>query len=172
MSLVHIHALHIRPVLQRDHIGSVLVELQKIAAVLIEEGEMRGHDDLPSRDRSAGRNGYVIPQLYHPRVLINAQAPGKARGKAQRVELGLVGEAHRPDNLQGQGQAGSEVCLEAQLVQGLQLQVDFAGVIQAIYISVLFGKAAGNVSTQGFILRQGLLVGLQVHAGLLQARAL
>ena len=42
---VQIHPLHLGTVLQGQHIGALLVELQKVAAMLVEKGKVGAHDD-------------------------------------------------------------------------------------------------------------------------------
>ena len=47
---VHIYSVHRRRTVQRQDIGTVLIQLQKIAAVLVQYGEVSGDDGLPEGD--------------------------------------------------------------------------------------------------------------------------
>ena len=52
LRLVQVHPVQLRRPLQRQNIGAALVELEKITAVLVEQGEMGGHNDLVAVDGS------------------------------------------------------------------------------------------------------------------------
>ena len=74
---IHIHPLEHRGILQGQHIGAVLIELQKIAAMLVEEGEMGGHNDLLRLDFPPVGNRLAGPQLPDLGVLIDPQPLGE-----------------------------------------------------------------------------------------------
>ena len=73
LCLVNIHAVHIRGVLQRDNIGAVLIQLDKIAAVLVQKWEVGGYDYFLCGDLAAVRHCRGPNQFPHRGVLINTQ---------------------------------------------------------------------------------------------------
>ena len=70
---VNIDAVHICRMFQRNHIGSLLVQLQKIAAVFVEKRKMRGDDDLVGVDSAVVRHSRHPNEFPHGRVLIDVQ---------------------------------------------------------------------------------------------------
>ena len=74
LGLVHIHAVYIRGVFQGNHIGAVLIQFGKEAAVLIQKGRMGGYNYFVCRDFSIIRNCSCSDQLPHRRVLADVQA--------------------------------------------------------------------------------------------------
>ena len=74
LGLVHIHAVYIRGVFQGNHIGAVLIQFGKEAAVLIQKGKVGGYNYFVCRDFSIIRNCSCSDQLPHRRVLADVQA--------------------------------------------------------------------------------------------------
>lgn len=169
LGLVHIHAAHIRGVLQGDDIGAVLVQLQKIAAVLVEEGEVGGHDDLFGPDRSMVGDGGGAHQFPHGRVLIDAQTLGDGGDEFQGVELGLMGELDRPGHRKGEGEPLRKFPMGSQFFQGGQLPLHLPPAVQGIGAGGLVLKAAVHVPAQRPVFLEGGLVGGEVLPGTVHA---
>ena len=65
-------------------IGAVLVELQEIAAVLVENGKVGGDDDLFRRDRSMISEDFAGSEFQKLGVFKNPQVPGDGRDEIER----------------------------------------------------------------------------------------
>ena len=98
---VHIHSLKKRGIFQRQHIGAVLVQFEKIPAVLVEHGKMSGDNDVLCPNPPPIGDGFSGHQLQNPGVGADVQPLADGCQKFQRVKLPLSGQAHRPCRLQG-----------------------------------------------------------------------
>ena len=167
--LVQIHPVDIRGVFQGQHIGAVLIQLQEVAAVLVENREVGGDDDLVRRNGPAVGDRLAGGQLQHLGVFINPQVLGDGSDKLEGVELGLTGEFYRSRCGEGEGNLFHKLCPEAQLAQGIQLPVQLFSVVQGVDKGVLFLEITVEAYAQGAVLLQRLLVGLQVEPGPVRA---
>ena len=95
---VAVHPLHNRCVFQRQHIGTVLIQLHEVAAMLVQQGKVGGDDDLFRRDPSVIRYDLAGLQLQHLGVLVNVQPSGDVRREFERMKLCLFREPHGPDD--------------------------------------------------------------------------
>ena len=170
LPLVQIHPVHVLGVFQRQHIGAALIQPEKIAAVLVEDGEMGGHDDrLRPNGPPVGlhRTGGEFKSCG---ALPDVQALRDARGKLQRVKLRLVPEPDGAGGPERKGQVLDQVRRDAQVFQGLQLPPEFFRAVQRVNIGVPTLQAAGDLPAQLPVLGQGGLVGLPVQPGFFGAQ--
>ena len=150
---------------QGQNIGPMLVKLEKVPAVLVEEGEVGGGDNRLRPDYPVVGNRPARGQFQHLCVLKNLQSLNHSGGKFQRMELSLTGKAHCPRHGEGEGQIGGELGGEAQPLQSGQLPVQLFPVLPGVDIGVPLLKIAGDVPAQGAVLLQRRLVALQVKPG-------
>ena len=76
----------------------MLIQLEEIAAVLVEKGKVGGHDDLFGAKSAMICHSRGADQLPYPRMLIDVQALSNAGDELQRMELCLIGEPDRTGN--------------------------------------------------------------------------
>ena len=162
LCLVHIHAVHIGGVFQGDDVGTVLVEFQEIPAVLIQEREVRGHDDPLRLNPPLVCHGHGPDEFPHGGVFIDVQSPGDPGEELQGMELGLAWEPDGPGHREGQGKPVRKFCGISQLFQGGKLSFDFPAVIQRVHIGGLFFKVAVYAAAQLPVFLKGRFVGAEV----------
>ena len=163
--LIQIHPMDVRGVVQGQHIGAVLVQLEKIAAALVEQGEVGGDHDLVRRDGPAGRHRLAGAELQHLGALKDPQIPSDGSEKSQRMELGLTGGPYRPCRREREGDLLHELRGRAQFVQGLQLPVQLLPIVQGVDEGVLLLKVTVDILAQSPVLLQRSLVGFQIEPG-------
>ena len=169
--LVQIHAPKRRRVFQRQHVGALLVELQKIAAVLVQEGKMGGDDKSVRPDDAPVCDGCALFQPPHGGIFIDGQLVGNGRQKFQRMKLRLMGKFHRPHRGKGQRQIFGKLRLCADAFQRLHLLLQLFPVIGGIDIVVLLGKITVDPGAEGAKRGNCLLVGLQIQRCLFRSKA-
>ena len=167
---VHIHPAQLRGALQRQYIGTALVQLEPIGAELVQKREVGGHDNVLRFDGSMFRNGLAGLHLQYPGMLENGQLLRDGRGEFQRVKLGLAVKAHRARHRKGEGKVLCQRGGAAQPVQGGQLPLQQPGVVQGIDVVGLFLKIAGNVLTAGPNAVQRRRIGIQTGPGPLRPK--
>src|SRR5699024_317080 len=87
---VQIHPGKLRGTGKGQHIGPTLIELQKIASMLVEKGEMGGYENFVRKDFPPVRNGAALPELPDRGVFIDRESGGQGKQKLERVKLGLI----------------------------------------------------------------------------------
>ena len=87
---VDIHSVHVFGAFQRDDIRPMLIHFEKIRAVLVEKGEMRGNDHLFRSDRSPLGHGDGPDHFAHLCVLVNVEIAGNGAEEFERMELRLT----------------------------------------------------------------------------------
>ena len=73
LRIVNVHSANVLCIFQRDHIRTVLIQLQEIASVFVEHRKMRRDDDFVRTDLSAIRYSSRTVHLPHKSVLIDIQ---------------------------------------------------------------------------------------------------
>ena len=87
---VHIAPVDRWRVLQGQHIGAVLVQLEKITAVLVQKRKVGGDDDVLRLNRAMVGHGPARHQLQNPGVLVDLQPGRQGSSQLQGMKLGLI----------------------------------------------------------------------------------
>ena len=167
--LVQIHSVKQGYIFQCKGIGTLLVQLQKIAAVLVEEGEVGGDDDLLRPDGAPVSDGGMFHQLTDGGVFVNMQVTGKGGQEFQGMEPGLPGEFYRTNSGEGKGQIFRQLRRKTQSFQGGQLTLQHRPVTAGVNIIVLLREIAVDVPAQLPIAIYSFLVGFQIQPGCLRS---
>ncbi len=103
--LVHKNPVNRLCVLERKNVRAALVHFEEIAAVAVDEREMRGKNDFLRRDFPVNRNRGVFVYFDNVRILVDIQTFGERGEELQRVKLRLIFHTNRADCRKGQGNA-------------------------------------------------------------------
>ena len=104
-------------ILQRQHIRTLLIELQKVCPVLIDKWKMGGDDDLLGSNFSVVCRHRIANKFPGWGMLIDVQILRKLSYKFQRMKLGLIGKADRTLDRKRQGCFPYQFCRDSQAVQ-------------------------------------------------------
>ena len=147
----------------------MLVQLQKVPAVLVQQRKVSGHDDVVGPNAAMVRDHGVLFKGPGRRVLMDGQVPGHPRRQLQRVELRLPLKADGARRGKRQRHVVRERGGNAQPLQGRQLRFQRFRLVQRVDVGGLFLKVAGKGSGQLPVTPQGRLIGLPVQAGRVRA---
>ena len=150
----------------------MLVQLQKVPAVLVQHGKVRGKDDLFCINLPLGRSSKARRKLQHPRVFIDGQLLCDGGGELQRIELRLTGNADRTGGLYGQWQGVDPPRGHAQALERGELAVDQRPILHGVDKVVLPLKIAVHPGAERAVGVQRALIGAEVHLRPLPPEAL
>ena len=148
-----------------NHVGTGLVQLEKIGSVIADKGEMGGGDYLLRPDGPPFRTDTPRLPRQHPGILINRQVLCNSGQEFQRVELGLPGKLYRPGHREGQRRLPDQNSRRAGPGQGFQLLFQRLMVGQGVDKAVPLLKIAAGFPAQCPIPLQGRLLSLPVEPG-------
>ena len=147
-----------------------MVQLKKIPAVFVEDGEMGCKQDLLCPDGPPGGLGQARSQLLHLGFLVDAKAPGNSPQEAEGMNLSLPGKPHRPCHRDGEGSLFGKLGGEAQLPESGHLLPDLVPVPGGVNKGVPLLKVTAQLLAKGPVPLHRLLVGPEVEAGLGKAK--
>ena len=165
VAFVHIHSVHILRVFECDDVRSVLIQFEKIAAVFVDEREMRRGDHRVRVYLSLVRDGCIAAHFADERVFVYIKFFGDRRKKFQRIKLRLIGEFNRSDRFDRQRNILAQVGDIADLFKGFNLFFEFSPVVRRVYIIVLYLIVAVRFSAQFGVFVKRRPVRRQIFAG-------
>lgn len=162
LCLVYVHSSDIGRIFQRQHVGTVLIELKKIPAVFVQDRKVCGDNDLFGINFSSIGTGVVRCQFENLGVLQNIEIFGNSIQKFQRMKLCLSADLDRTCRRKGQGEIRGKGRGTSQTLQGANFALDGMSVMRRVYKRILFFKIAGNRLAQVAVLRDCPSVGVPI----------
>ena len=170
IGLIHIHSVHNWSALQSQDIGTVLIELEKISAVLIQNGKVGSYDDLFRPDEASVCQYRFAVEGPGRCLLIDGKIRHKGGEESQRMKLSLVPDLYGSGG--GKGERGEDRFPgKTKLLQGPQLVLQLLGLVHRVDIGILGFKITGNSFAKVSVALQGRQICLQIHSSFFSSEA-